>query len=265
MDSSGDEEGATPVPWQTAEEEELEILEAELKELQNGLASAELGVATEQGRLEAFERRYLVIVGPALARMEELRALHAAREADRLGTDEAAGAAVEAARQAAETAMAVEGAAVNESGFLSSDPLRDAFRRVARLVHPDLADTDEARVGRTRVMAEVNNAYRDGDLERLLRLELEWRNDPQAITGNDVAADLVRALRRRAQVRRRLREIEAERLGFSTGPLAELRRRAEEVEECGGDLLADLVKQLQRQIKDLERELEQCRRGTGDG
>lgn len=255
MDDGGRLEGLTAShQTRTAEEEELESLEAELKELQDKLASAELSLATEQASLEAFERRYLATVGPPLARVDELVARRAAREAERIGDDEAAGAAEEASRQAAESAAAVAGV-VGDSGFSPPESLRDAFRRVARLVHPDLADTDQARAIRTRVMAEVNNAYRDGDLERLLRLESEWHNDPHAITGDDVAANLVRVIRRRAQVRRRLEEIERERQALSAGPLAGLRRRVEEAEASGRDLLADLVKDLRRQAAKLEADL----------
>lgn len=49
----------------------------------------------------------------------------------------------------------------------SAPTLRRLYRELARRIHPDLAQNPEERTERERIMAVVNNAYREGDLARL--------------------------------------------------------------------------------------------------
>ena len=77
--------------------------------------------------------------------------------------------------------------------------LKHAYRQAAKLMHPDRATTDAERHRRTALMAQVNIAYGRGDRQAIEKLIKEYGQDPEAITGGDVASRI-------AQLRRRLSE-----------------------------------------------------------
>jgi hypothetical protein len=52
--------------------------------------------------------------------------------------------------------------------------LRALFLRLAHALHPDRAPESEDAGARTEAMKDVNRAYRDGDLARLLEIERTW-------------------------------------------------------------------------------------------
>jgi hypothetical protein len=66
--------------------------------------------------------------------------------------------------------------------------LRELFRSLARAIHPDQARHETDRQKRTELMKEATRAYEDGDLARLLELELAWQGE-QAVaeTGDSLA------------------------------------------------------------------------------
>ncbi|OGC77252.1 MAG: hypothetical protein A2Z27_01255 [candidate division Zixibacteria bacterium RBG_16_50_21] len=86
--------------------------------------------------------------------------------------------------------------------------LKRAFRQAAKLMHPDRATTEPERLRRTALMAQVNLAYERGDQKAIEKLIKEYGQDPEAITGGDVASRIVKAIRRIAQLRRRMGEVQ---------------------------------------------------------
>ena len=74
--------------------------------------------------------------------------------------------------------------------------LKQAFRQAAKLMHPDRATTDAERDRRNIIMAKVNVAYAKGDLAAIEKLIIEFGQDPEAITGGDIASRLVKTIRR---------------------------------------------------------------------
>lgn len=66
------------------------------------------------------------------------------------------------------------GAQIDLVGLVLSNELRGLYRRPASKVHPDRASHDADRARRTKFMAEVNDAYRERNLDRLLELEQRW-------------------------------------------------------------------------------------------
>jgi len=59
-------------------------------------------------------------------------------------------------------------------------------------LHPDLALTEKERLRRTALMAQINLAYKRGDLHAIERLIKEYGEDPEAIVGEDVASRIVK-------------------------------------------------------------------------
>ena len=182
-----------------------------LAEMESQLAEQELDHATLSAELEAFTAQYLRAVGSRFATIDALRARLAARDAAARPADAALRAAADAARAEADaTASAVAVPDESAGTFAPSPTLKQLYHRIARRAHPDLASGEEDRALRTAAMAEANRLYRAGDapgLERLLGL---WEHRPEAVAGDDTGAELVRVIRRIAQVRARLAAREAD-------------------------------------------------------
>jgi hypothetical protein len=115
-------------------------------------------------------------------------------------------------------------------------------------MHPDRATTESERLRRTALMAEVNRAYEMGDLKTIEKLILKFGQDPESITGDDTASRIVRAIRRIAQLLRRLGEVKEHLDVMREAEIFRLKTTIEEDEATGGNPLGDLAKQLKQKI-----------------
>jgi hypothetical protein len=88
--------------------------------------------------------------------------------------------------------------------------LRATFLNLADALHPDKVQDDAEKLSRTEAMKELNRAYRDGDLARLLEIERRWQLGERAIDHED-AEEVARrcaALERNIELlRQQLREL----------------------------------------------------------
>jgi hypothetical protein len=108
-------------------------------------------------------------------------------------------------------------------------------------------------------MVAANLAYEQGDVPALERLLADWERSPEAVTGDGALAELERTVRRIAQVEARIDAIDEELAELEASAMGWLRRRTEKAAREGWDLLAHMVKELDRQI--LEAQVELDRRG----
>ncbi len=240
------------VPSRRPEEAELERKRATLASLEAKLAQRELDLHTLRAELLAFEARYLRAVSAHYAELDELRAQIAEAQAagkpeDPDAREQAAGARAKA-QESAQTAHDASREPERPPKFQPSEELRRLYREVARQVHPDLATDEEDRARRTRLMAEVNRAYEEGDEARLQAVIEEWESRPEAVTGEDVPAQLVRVIRKIAQVESRLHQIDTDMAQVQESDLCRLKAKADEAERKGGDLIAEMVEALESQI-----------------
>ena len=241
---------------QTPEERELAAKNADLAALEIQLAQRELDVATLRVELHGFEQRYLRTVGVKFAEIDDLEAQIAEAINRRNPPDEAARQrAAEARRRATESAGVTSALEVRTHtvDFEPSEDLKRLYREIAKRIHPDLATDDAERAKRTRLMAEVNRAYAEGDEGRLRAILNEWETSPDAVTGVGVGAELVRTIRKIHQVEGRLAGIEIEIAKLNGSELSLLRARAEAEQINGRDLLARMADQLDAQILHLRR------------
>lgn len=248
----------TIVRGQTPEERELASKLEELAILEAELADRELELATAHGEMHAFEQRYLRIVGVRFAELDEIKAKIAQARArvspDDRGAQEAASQARTQADESAKAAGATE-EVERTAKFEPSDSLKRLFREVAKRIHPDLADDEQDRIRRTRLMAEANRAYEEGDEAKLRAILDEWENSPESVKGEGAAAELVRAIRKIAQANTRLRGIEAELEHLGDSDMYQLMLKANEAEAEGRDLLAEMAETVVQQISAATHEL----------
>ena len=137
------------------------------------------------------------------------------------------------------------------------------FRQLARIIHPDLAGDPAERERRTNLMVAANLAYEQGDVAALEKLLADWERSPEAVTGDGALAELERTVRRIAQVQGRIDAIDEELAELEASAMGWLRRRTEKAAREGWDLLAHMVRELDRQILEAEVELE--RRAAAGG
>ena len=137
-----------------------------------------------------------------------------------------------------------------------SDAAKRLFRQLARIIHPDLAADPVERERRTNLMVAANFAYEQGDVPALERLLEQWERSPEAVTGGGAMAELERTVRRIAQVQAQITAIEEEMAELEASAMGWLRRRVEKAASEGWDMLAHMVKELDRQILEARLELE---------
>jgi hypothetical protein len=250
--------------------EELVRRRAQLQVLSAQLLERERGLATSRSELHAFETTYRKALGSRYARLDELAEL----------LDETAEPVVDDAEPGPEE----DGPAGRYPGqglpggqnwawgerepdkeperrVVVDEEARRLFRQLARLIHPDLAGDPQERERRTNLMVAANDAYEQGDVAALERLLQDWHASPEAVTGRGAAAELERTLRRIAQVEAGMRRIDEELAELEASAMGWLRRRVEKAAREGWDLLAHMVRELDRQIGEAQLELD--RRAAG--
>jgi hypothetical protein len=198
--------------------EELIRRKAQLQVLTQQLLDRERGLAAFRNDLHAFETRYRKALGTRYAHLDEL--------AERL--DETPGPG-------------------RDAGGPDPDPDDPAER------YPGDARERERR---TNLMVAANDAYEQGDLAALERMLADWHASPEAVTGSGAAAELERTLRRIAQVEDGMRRIDDELAELEASAMGWLRRRVDKAAREGWDLLAHMVRELDRQISEAQLELD---------
>ncbi|HEX5363393.1 MAG TPA: J domain-containing protein [Gallionella sp.] len=240
------------------EEIELTRLESEQGELEEQVVQTELALETCKAETAQFQHRYYRVVGRLYAQLDELDAQIAVLQVSLHPADATVQAYARAAeRQARRSA--------EEAGLIESQPappqeltaeLKLVYRRAARLMHPDRAVTEAERQRRTDLMAQVNRAYENGDQRTIERMIDAYGQDPEAIAGDDIGSRIVKAIRRIAQLRRRLGEAQHELAEQQQSELFQLRQSVEDGEALGGDPLGELAQQLVRELSERRARLE---------
>jgi hypothetical protein len=246
--------------------EELVRRKAQLQVLTRQLLDRERDLAAYRSELHAFETRYRKALGTRYARLDELAELldeapPPVDDADGGPDPDPDGPAERYPGQGLPGGQnwawgEREPDREPERRAAVSDNAKRLFRQLARLIHPDLAADAEERERRTNLMVAANEAYEQGDVAALERLLADWRASPEAVTGSGAAAELERTLRRIAQVEAAMRRIDEELAELEASAMGWLRRRVEKAAREGWDLLAHMVRELDRQIAEAQLELE---------
>jgi hypothetical protein len=240
------------------EEEELTLKKQKLQVLENQLIDLELQLTSLRGELSAFERLYLKTVGVRYAELDEIEAQIAERLARRDPNSPKAQEAAREARSRAEESRtgAAESAIREVSRFSPSSSLKNLYREVAGRIHPDLAVDDADRAKRQKLMAEANHAYENGDEAKLRAILEEYESSPEAVLGQGTGVDLVRTIRKIAQVKRRLFQIQKEMEQIRASDPFELKKKVDEGTKDGRDILKEMASAIQSQIDSRQAELD---------
>lgn len=255
----------------TPEEQELKNKLAELVALEEELAQKELELSTLNAELHVFERLYFYTVGLRLSELDELIAQVAELLAKRMPEDinfqNSAKWAREQARASAEVAGATEEIIDKQTRFSPSDEAKKLYRKIAKRIHPDLAVNEKERIRREDLMKSANHAFQNGDLHQLRTIIDSWESSPESVPGEGVAAELIRVIRKIAQVKKRLKRIGEEMEQILLSDLYQLKIKVEDAESNAVDLLSRMASQVEEQIEEIENRLLEIIRefSTGGG
>jgi hypothetical protein len=97
-------------------------------------------------------------------------------------------------------------------------------------------------------MTEANRAYEEGDEARLEAILRDWESGPESVRGEGPGAELVRVIRKIAQVEDRFIAIGAEIARLKESDLFSLKSQVDQAREKGRDLLAEMAARVNQQV-----------------
>jgi hypothetical protein len=249
----------------TPEEQELAEKKAELDRLSKHLADKELDLEEIRLAVARFQHRYFAEIGKKYVRLDDLRAQIAELRARHSPHDAGLKRVADVAREAAARSSAeyqndqnVSEATVEKPE--SSDDVKKLYRNIAMVIHPDKATDEKSRHFRTRLMAELNEAYARQDVARMRAILMEWEQSPDAVPGVETAAELVRAIRAIAQIKRRITEIERAISEIIASEIHQLMTSVHQADLVSRNILAEMGASLDSQIEHAIEELELLKR-----
>ena len=226
------------------EEQQLSERREELAALEHELVRLEPEYSSLQGEMLAFEGRYLNVVG---ARYDELAGIEkqiAALQGLDMEDEEIV-----------DGSLSDDEVGCGQNRF-HTDKLKKLYREVVRRFHPDLVQCEQERRHRHHLMVEVNRAYETGAEDRLQELLEAGEASSESSISGSMSAEMILLLRRIAEAKQRLVEIKADLEEITGSEVYKLKLRVANAESLGVDLLAELVSQVDRQIRKARTRLE---------
>jgi hypothetical protein len=239
----------------TPEEAELAKKKVELDGLSQLLAEKELNIEELKLTVARFQHRYFSEVGRKYVELDELRAQLAELKARQHPQNhELKQGAVTSRKQARDTKDEYEDIDIEaEADSLKSEELEEGkklYRRVASIIHPDMATDEESRNLRTRLIAELNEAYAKKDISKIREIFDQWQESPEAVSGEGTAAELVKTIRAIAQIKRRISEIDGEVLNIMESDMYVLMGKVHDANLTGRDMLSEMSVSIDNKIQD---------------
>ena len=223
----------------TRDDDELEGLRTRAAELEALLGERSAEFESVKSGLETFRLRYRQEVGLLHEQLDKLELAIAEAELGELSRKLEEGGA---------TSPPAPDVRPEPVPRFTSDAVRRLFRDVAKAIHPDLADDEDARDRRHRLMIEANRAYAMGDEEQLRWILQAWKRSPEAVPGSDPEAVRLRLVRRVAQLDEQLAVLAGDLAALKDTPLWELKVMVDREAARGRDLVRQMVERLKRDI-----------------
>jgi hypothetical protein len=244
----------------TPEEVELFAKQIELGRISAILAERELDLEDLTLSVARFQHRYYAELGKRYVELDELRAQIAEHRARRVPRDaklkqQAQVAREEASKTASEHSQGENATKPPAEEGESSGETKTLYRKIASTVHPDKATDEHSRHLRTKLMAELNEAYARKDVRRMKAILSEWDESPDAIPGDGTGAELVRTIRAIAQVKRRIAGIEQVISQIPESDIHKLMTTVHDADLAGRNILAEMAEALNAEIREAEAEL----------
>lgn len=138
---------------------------------------------------------------------------------------------------------------------LDASTMKKLYRTLTKQYHPDLAQDDEDRDFRTKMMVEVNEAYKTQDGGKLQALADELDNQPlppikEVIEPTLTSAEIIHKLKEDLyRTELRLRKVRAEMQSLPNKSSVRLSLEVKLARRQGRDLVAEMIENLKKKIE----------------
>lgn len=148
----------------------------------------------------------------------------------------------------------------------AGESLKQLYRRLARLFHPDLATDDSDREHRNHLMTLINEAYASRDHEALLAVdkEIQGDNDNQPSRPEiPLIMMKIRQLQQRSVILvNRIQDLKLEHQNLLYSDLMELKIQCKLAKAQGHDLLQEIADDLEQEYWELMKRFDNLRNGA---
>uniref|UniRef100_A0A831UB27 J domain-containing protein n=1 Tax=Geobacter metallireducens TaxID=28232 RepID=A0A831UB27_GEOME len=235
----------------TQDEQELERKRREFHALERRLARLEHDLEDLREEIREFEKFYAEKMADRIHELDQLRQeLARARRGAGAGAEPREGAERRrhGLRDEEPESEDIPRVQPGTAAAGKSEGLRDVYRRVAKAIHPDFADSDEDRRRRQKLMAEANRAYAEEDRVTLQAILEEWETSPETAVAVGTAGELALVIRRIARVVERIRNVELEMARLRNTDLYRLIQRVKDARWRGRDIITEMASRLDAEI-----------------
>jgi len=246
------------------EQKELNKKSETLLELGNRLSETELEFISLQSELLTFQQRYTDLVVRRMYDLDRIELEIAQHLASSDPTNPEYRQRINKFKeQVAETkkSFADDEKTISKSEFNLSASLKSLYREAAKKIHPDLVINEKERQRRTKIMTKLNEAYQSGDAQRIEQILSEWQYDPENVTGEDIGSQIIKVIRKIAQIEKRIAAIEEETKMLKCAEIYALMEKVKESEKEGMDLLIQMSGYLDVQIDERKKYLDFLKNG----
>jgi hypothetical protein len=242
-------------PNKSPEEIELGKYKEQVAQAESRMLEFEAEAADMLRSIKWFKEQMTATIAPLILKIHILDVEVAAARGNKAGLDKALQALKELLGDysGAPTAPADSDADWQEKP--ADDELKSMFRDAAKQVHPDLADNEQDRELRTRLMADLNEAYAKGDKDAIRNIVDQYNASEDAVQGEGVGYDLMRMIRRLYQIRNHITELESKKASLEQSDDWVNVLAAREAEDQGGNYFRSFSEKLMKRIEYLETQL----------
>lgn len=246
-------------------QEKVERLQATILKQEQEVAKLKAELAELNKELAPFEQRYNKATGKIRARIEAAQAaIHDLEDLRHKQFWEDSKDTLDdlwRRNQRQNQAMSSDGEAdplaempITPRRLITDENIKQLYRRLARQYHPDLAKDEAERDHRTQIMAMINEAYRDHDIDALHALENTKPTDESAVPDHQLPLAVLK-LRQLEQTSAdlavQIQDLKAEHYELMHSTLMDLKLREKLAKMQGRNLLEEVVKDLHTEYQSL--------------
>jgi hypothetical protein len=132
-----------------------------------------------------------------------------------------------------------------------SKKIRSYFLRLAEIFHPDKATDNETQMRHTEIMKEINKAYQEGDLARLLEIEKkhEVGESIDSNSEDDLTRKCIRLEQQNEFLKNQYETLKQELRSFKNTPEGAIVSECKKVKKKGFDPIDEISLKIESQIK----------------
>lgn len=147
-----------------------------------------------------------------------------------------------------------EGESESASRSSESKQIRSYFLRLAEIFHPDKVTDNETQMRHTEIMKEINRAYQDGDLAKLL--EIEKQHQAGELIDNNSEDDLTRKCRQLENqnqiLKKQYEELKRELRLVKNTPEGAMVADYRKATKQGVDVIQAMMQEIEQQVNTIE-------------